>query len=297
MRRAGLILFLGLSTAGCGDDAGGGSGGGNDGTGGAASSSSSTSSSSTSGSSTTSSSSSGETTGSGAGGTDASGGAGGGSAVERELAAVILGELADSPEQTQEDHDALASAGETPAKRAGDFAHDVLLGGPLGDTLPGEGFLGIDRWSAGSRPEAFYGDPGFQEAFGALFAAPPSVAIYERREEWTGWGDLDAADDAEPHWFVLVRGRLASDDIAALEAQHDAFVEASEETVRDLGDVAHVVHLGRDDVREFLAIDVWVEVEPIVDLYSSPEFGEALGGLFEGPPTITVHQSTDWYQW
>jgi quinol monooxygenase YgiN len=286
MRRATIrttvLLCAALAaSAGCGDDEGGSTAGGaGDGEGGAGPATTTASTTSSTGS-----------------GGEAGDGGSGGQGDEAELLVMVQGDLAGDAEDVQPDHDALAAAGEEQAKAAGDIAHDVLFGGPLGSDIPGDGFLALDRWSSNQNLDAFYGDPGFQEAFGALFAAPPSFAVYERRPEWSSWGDLDAADGIEPHWFVVVEARLADRDVEEIRAEHDALVDATRADVEALGDVGHIVHLGRDDQRAFVAVDVWVEVDGIESVYTDPALAAALGPLFDGPPTITVHESSDWYQW
>jgi len=294
-----LSLVLLSGPLACGDDGGGSTGstssaGSTGSTGGPGASSSSgeptTSTSGTDGSSTsdapTSSSSSTESSGSTTG-----------SPVEPETAVVILGDLVgDDPAAVKPSHDGLAMAGEAAAMAAGDIAHDVLLGTALVGTTEGQ-FLAIDRWSSDDNLDAFYADPNFQMAFGMLFDAPPSVAQYVHQEAWAQWGDMDVADGVEPHHFVLVRGRLKSADLAAMQTIHDQLALGAKDAAEALGDIAHVVYLGRQDPQEFLAIDIWGAADNIETLYTDPNFAMGFSQLFEGQATLGVYASTDWYQW
>ena len=233
----------------------------------------------------------------GAGGAGGSGGAGpgGGGEAPFEQNALIRGTLAEDPETAKAQHDQLASGSEEAAKSLGDFGHDAMLGTTLLGTTENE-FLGFDRWDT-DRMDEVYGDPDFQAAFGALFAAPPTLERFERNFEWHSWGDLVSGDRFDPHYFVVVRGRLADADLEDARATHDAIASGGEGQAIAAGDVAHVAFLGRDDPRELLAIDIWSSSENIEAFYGNPDFQEAFAALFEAPPTIGVYASTDWHQW
>jgi hypothetical protein len=209
----------------------------------------------------------------------------------------VIGELVgDDLEQSQASHDAVAMMGEAPAKAAGDLAHDVLLGTSLLGTTENE-FLAIDRWNPDDNLDAFYANPDFQMAFGALFAGPPTFAQYVHQEAWAQWGDMDIVDGIEPHHFVVVRGRLKSADLAAMQMLHDQVALGGKDAAMALGDLGHVAFLGRQDPQEFLAIDLWGAADNIEALYTNPDFMMAFGQLFEGAPKIGVYASTDWHQW
>ena len=95
---------------------------------------------------------------------------------------VVRGTLAEDAETSQPLHDMIAEAGEADAMAAGDVAHVVWLG--VNDTS--DEFFAVDVWTDDTNIEAFYGNPEFQKAFGALFAAPPVVAVY-RSTDWYQW--------------------------------------------------------------------------------------------------------------
>ena len=234
-------------------------------------------------------------------GDDATTDAGGGSSTAGEAApeaiALVRGALFTADlVKAQAYHDALASGGEEAAVAAGDIAHDTFLGTTLLGTPQGE-FLAFDRWSSDAHMDAFYGDPGFQKAFAGLFLAPPpEFDTFLRAESFHGWGSLDAGDGAAPHYVIVVRGRFA-DEPSAMQAQHDGIAKGGESTAKGLGDVAHLIYVGRDDDREALLIDVWTTSDNLAAFYSDPKFQQAVGGLFEAPPRVAVYASSDWHQW
>ncbi len=220
-----------------------------------------------------------------------------GEPVGNEWGALVRGSLfTDDLEMAQGVHDAVAMGGQKAAMAAGDFGHDALLGTTLLGTTE-NAFLGIDQWESLEGAQAVYGDPDFQAAFGMLFGRPPLLELFERREDWHGWGSLEAADAGE-HWFVVVRGRLADADIDAAQQQHDMIAMGGEADALAAGDVAHVVWVGSpEDPQQFFAVDVWTDSTAIEAFYGNPDFQMAFGMLFEAPPTVAVYGSTDWHQW
>lgn len=208
--------------------------------------------------------------------------------------ALIRGTLVPDPAAAEAVHDNLASAGEAPARAMGDIGHEAFLGTTLLGTPENE-FLAIDRWVREDGVRSFYEAPELQEGFAALLEPPPSIERFVATD-WHGWGDLDAADDASPHYFVVVRGRLAA-PAAEAQAMHDAIAGGGEEMVRAAGDVAHLAYLGLDDDREFLAIDVWPHADAIEAVYGDPDFAAAFATLFDGAPSLRVYASTGWHEW
>jgi hypothetical protein len=234
--------------------------------------------------------------GGGAGGDGAGGGGGAGGNAPFEQNALIRGTLAAADLATAKmQHDAIASGGEAQAKAAGDFGHDALLGTTLLGTTENK-YLGFDRWET-DQMDVIYDDPGFQQAFGALFSPPPSLEKFERNFDWHGWGDLTSGDAFDPYYFIVVRGRLKDADLAAAQANHDAIVDAGQTQATAAGDVAHVAFLGLADSHEYLAIDIWKTSDGLEAFYSDPDLQAAFASLFEGAPTLEVYGSTDWHQW
>ena len=228
----------------------------------------------------------------GAAGNAGAAGAGGGV----ELAALVRGTLyTTNIAEAQAKHDAIAGGGEAAAKAAGDIGHDVGLGTTLLGTTE-NAFMGLDRWQPGSDPAGFYGNPDFQKAFGTLFATPPTLELFGRQASWHTWGSIDAADGIEPHYYVVVRGHLAK-DAAGTQPAHDQLAAGGEAQAKAAGDVAHVVFLGLQDEREFMAIDLWTTKDAMTAVYGDPDFQKAFGALFSAAPTLGVYESTSFHQW
>jgi hypothetical protein len=214
-----------------------------------------------------------------------------------EYAALVRGTLfTDDLDAAQAVHDPLAAGGKAGAMALGDFAHDVVLGTTLLGTTENE-FVAIDRWTNLEGAMTVYGDPAFQKGFAMLFAEPVAPMMFERRADWHGWGDLDAADDEPAHTFVVVRGHLLADDLVEAQTLHDQLASGGEGIAMPLGDVAHVVWLGVEDPHEFFAVDVWTSNDAIEAFYSNPDFQAGFAMLFSGPPSVGVYGSTDWAQW
>lgn len=211
-------------------------------------------------------------------------------------AALVRGDLfTDDLAMAQNVHDAISMMGEETATALGDFGHDAKLGTALlGGTQ--NTFLGLDQWDNLAGAQMLYSDPDFAKGFGMLFDGMPTLELFELREDWHSWGDLEAGD-GDDHWFVVVRGTLA-DDPDAIQPMHDMLAAGGQEASMAAGDVAHVVWLGAEDnPNEFFAVDVWNDDTNIEGFYGNPDFGKAFGALFDGQPTVVVYASTDWHQW
>jgi quinol monooxygenase YgiN len=237
--------------------------------------------------------------GAGPGGAGPGGGGSGGSGgafVPTEWAAVIRGTLADMDlAMAKATHDQIAMGGEQQAKMAGDIAHDVLLGTTLLDSVENE-FLAIDRWTDPEAMQAFYADPMVQQAFAGLFAAPPSIQYFVYHPDWEDWGDMESGDAFDPYFFHFAIGVLASMDTAENQAAHDMVAAGGKEPSMQAGNVAHVIFLGLEDERQFLAVDIWQSDTNMEAFYTNPDFVAAFAPLFESV-SQPVFQSTDWYQW
>lgn len=217
--------------------------------------------------------------------------------AEPEFLVRVVGQLAEADmTAAQAMHDAVAAGGEAEAQAAGDFGHDALLGTALLGTTENE-FLGIDRWSDRDGMTGFYSNPDIASGFATLFEGQPAVEMFEWQPDWHGWGDLTSGDGPDEYFFIMVRGRLASADGVEAQAMHDAVAAGGEADALAAGDVAHVVFLGLEDSREYLAFDIWTGSSNIESFYSNQAFQEGITALFDGPPTVGVYASTDWHQW
>lgn len=156
----------------------------------------------------------------------------------------------------------------------------------------------LDRWTGPANIDAFYGNPQFQMGFAALFAAPPSLVVYEKRPSWAQYGAVTSADSFDPHFWVVVRGKLKYADDTQNQMAHDMVVGGAKDQAMMLGDVAHVVYTGRDDKRQYLSFDVWKDSTNLKAFYGNPQFQMAIGNVFESTSvTLGIYQSTRWYQW
>ena len=213
-----------------------------------------------------------------------------------EYAALVRGQLATADlDRARADHDSIAMQGEQTARDAGDFAHTVLLGTTMLDSIENE-FLAIDRWTDPDAMADFYADPMTREAFGSLFASPPTVELFALAPEWVGWGDMRSGEPHDPHFVHLALGTLAASDSARAQEAHDQVASGGKQPSIDAGNVAHVVFLGLEDPRRFVAVDIWASADNIEPFYTNPDFRAAFEPLFESV-TEPVYQSTDWYQW
>ena len=197
--------------------------------------------------------------------------------------------------QAKATHDQIAKSGETAAKAAGDIAHAVLLGTDLLDSTPNE-FLAIDRWTDATAMKSFYANPQIQQAFGSLFASPPTIDFYESADGWVAWGDMHSGDAYDPHYVHLALGTLSSTDTATNEAAHNQVASAGQAPSMQAGNVAHVVWLGLDDQRQFNGVDIWSSDTNIQAFYTNPQVVAAFSQLFSSV-SQPVYRSTDWYQW
>jgi quinol monooxygenase YgiN len=103
-------------------------------------------------------------------------------------------------------------------------------------------------------------------------------------------------------YAAVVRGTLASSDLAQAKATHDQIASGAEAQAKAAGDHAHDVLLGTmllDSVpNQFLAIDRWDDAAAMQAFYADPQVQQAFGSLFSQPPTIeyfTYHP--DWVSW
>src|SRR5262245_46385327 len=98
----------------------------------------------------------------------------------------IRGPLSASVADSKTYHDRVAMGGEAQTRASGDFAHQVALGTTSFGTPENE-FLAIDQWTDLDGALTTYGNPDFQAALAGLFAAKPSVELFERHTEWKSW--------------------------------------------------------------------------------------------------------------
>jgi quinol monooxygenase YgiN len=95
---------------------------------------------------------------------------------------------------------------------------------------------------------------------------------------------------------VLIRARLR-DAPATARALHDQVTGATKELAKGAGDISHRTFRNPGDPRDFLGIDEWVSAEAVQAFSSDPQIQDFFGRLFDGPPEVTIWESTGWNEW
>ena len=98
-------------------------------------------------------------------------------------------------------------------------------------------------------------------------------------------------------YVVVVRGMLKSADEKQSRATHDATIKMVGPTGRSMGNVGHRAYLNPQNRREFLAIDVWDNLDGPQKMLQDPTLGAEFAKLFEGQPNVTIWAATDWEAW
>jgi hypothetical protein len=103
-------------------------------------------------------------------------------------------------------------------------------------------------------------------------------------------------------YAAVIRGTLASSDLAMAQSAHDMIAMGGEASARAAGDIAHDVLLGvpiLDGVEdEFVAIDRWTDAAAMQGFYSDPMVMMAFGSLFASPPSIEFFEAApEWVNW
>src|SRR5262245_43972365 len=98
-------------------------------------------------------------------------------------------------------------------------------------------------------------------------------------------------------YVVVVRGMLKAEDEKKSKATHDATINMVGPQGRSMGNVGHRAHLNLQNRREFLAIDVWDNLDGPQKLLQDPTLGAEFAKLFEGQPNVTMWEVTDWAGW
>jgi len=94
-------------------------------------------------------------------------------------------------------------------------------------------------------------------------------------------------------YIVTVRAMLKGDEKEAQKV-HDATVAKVSPLGKSMGSTSHQAYLNTQNRKEFLAIDVWDNLEGIQKLYSDPNLATEFGKLFEGQPEVTVWVDSEW---
>jgi quinol monooxygenase YgiN len=96
-------------------------------------------------------------------------------------------------------------------------------------------------------------------------------------------------------YIVVVRGKLNGSAAEAGKA-HDEIVAKISPMGRSMGNTSHQAYLNVQDGNEFLAIDVWDNMEAIQKLYSDPNLASEFAKMFAGQPEVTIWADSGWMQ-
>jgi quinol monooxygenase YgiN len=107
--------------------------------------------------------------------------------------------------------------------------------------------------------------------------------------------DDDDTTALEQEYTVVVKARLATDDPDLNQQAHDAVAGGAQEDAMALGDLSHFVFLGMEDEQDFLAIDVWDNLENIPAFFENPDVQQAFSSLFEAPPEVATYDRPEGY--
>jgi hypothetical protein len=98
-------------------------------------------------------------------------------------------------------------------------------------------------------------------------------------------------------YVVVVRGMLKATEEQESRATHNATIAMVGPMGRSMGNVSHRAYLNPQNRREFLAIDVWDNLDGPQKLLHDPTLGAEFAKLFDGQPDVTLWATTDWEAW
>ena len=96
-------------------------------------------------------------------------------------------------------------------------------------------------------------------------------------------------------YVVVVRGNLKGAADQARKA-HDDIVALISPQGRSMGNTSHQPYLNVQNGNEFLAVDVWDNMEAIQKLYSDPNLAAEFAKMFEGQPDVSFWGDSGWFQ-
>lgn len=95
---------------------------------------------------------------------------------------------------------------------------------------------------------------------------------------------------------ATVRGRLKGEP-ASSQKIHDEYTAKIKESIRQAGDLSHIVYVNPGDLRQFLAVDTWESAEHAAAFYGSPQLQDVFGRIFEDKPEVIVWEDPGWNKW
>ena len=182
------------------------------------------------------------------------------------------------------------------AQALGDLSHMVYV--PVHGEQ-GEFFI-MDVWNNLDGLNQFFANAQVQEQAGRIFTTRDPVV-------WTPAADfytyhLPAPTGQNDRVIGVVRGIVESREHA--RALNNQAIEGGINQSRKLGDLSHDVYFrltppGEPSSLEFLAVDVWTNLEGPQQLYQDPAFVQIFSNLFTAQPStwILQHPAGQWVEW
>lgn len=189
-----------------------------------------------------------------------------------------------------------APASVAAAQALGDLSHMVYV-----STHVEGGFFIMDVWNNLDGLNQFFANAQVQEQAGRIFAKRDPVVWAPAPADFYTY-HLPAPTGQNDRIIGVVRGTVSSREQA--RALNNQAIQGSINQARKLGDLSHDVYFrltspGEPPSLEFLAVDVWTNLEGPQKLYEDPAFLEIFGQLFTAQPAtwILQHPAGEWVEW
>jgi hypothetical protein len=214
----------------------------------------------------------------------------------------IQGKLAPhSQEDARSLHNRTAGAPENvaAARSLSDLSHMVYA--PLDPTQSASGdFLFLDLWNNLDGLNQFFANPTVQEQGGKIFSQRDPV-VWQPAEGFTSY-HFPAPFGKNERYVAMVRGTVRSRPEA--QAIHNGIVGKMINHVRAAGDLSHDAYFrvtppDAPESLDFCAVDVWMDMQGMLQTYQNPDFMRGFQELFTAPPaaSIWVHPQGEWVEW
>jgi hypothetical protein len=211
----------------------------------------------------------------------------------------IRGTLAPpSLEAARQVHNQTAGApeGVAAARSLGDLSHMVYVPANLGY---GELFI-MDLWTSPTGLNQFFSNPQVEAETGRLFTQRDPV-VWAPAEGFSTY-HLPAPTGHNDRYIGVIRGSVASREQA--RATMNTIVSQGLQKARKLGNLSHEAYFrltppGSPESLEFIAIDVWSNLEGMNEYYNDPDFNHAFDGFYTSEPsTLSLkHPAGEWVEW
>ena len=192
-----------------------------------------------------------------------------------------------------------APASVAAAKSLGDLSHMVFV--PIDQPGPEAGeILILDLWNNVEGLNQFFANHQVQEGGNLIFSERDPV-VWAPAEGFFSYHILPPTGKND-RFIGVVRGLLRSR--AEGQKLHNALVGKIVNKARAAGSLSHEAYFrlappGAPEALEFFAVDVWMSLSGMGELYEDPEFMSGFEGMFAGPPTATIwaHPAGEWVEW